>query len=82
MENTGYMLAEVPGFGQVFDCGACGNLHVSIGPVSVTLTADAYLQLVALLNTSAANFEVWMHERNRERNGESHDSARPGLAQD
>jgi hypothetical protein len=54
------MLAEIPGFGRIFDCGACGNLHLSVGPVSVTLSADAYMQLVALLNTSAANFELWM----------------------
>lgn len=60
MENKGYMLAEIPGFGRVFDCGACGNLHVSIGPVSVTMTTDAYMQLLALLNTSAANFELWI----------------------
>ena len=60
MEKTGYLLAEIPGFGRVFDCGACGFLHVTVGPVSVTLTPEAYMQLVAMLNTSAANFETWM----------------------
>jgi hypothetical protein len=54
------MLAEIPGFGRIFDCGTCGNLHLSVGPVSLTLSTDAYMQLVALLNTSAANFELWM----------------------
>jgi hypothetical protein len=60
VENTGYLLADIPGFGRIFDCGGCGNLHLTIGPVSVTLTTEAYMQLVALLNTSAANFETWM----------------------
>lgn len=60
MENTGYLLAEIPGFGRIFDCGGCGFLHLTVGPVSLTLTTEAYMQLVALLNTSAANFESWM----------------------
>lgn len=64
MEPKGCLLAEIPGFGRVFDCGHCGNLHLSVGPVSVTLTADAFMQLVALLNTSSANFELWL-ESNR-----------------
>lgn len=60
MENKGYVLAEIAGFGRVFDCGACGNLHLSVGPVSLTLSRESYMQLVALLHTSAANFELWM----------------------
>ena len=63
MENTGYLLAEIPGFGRIFDCGNCGLLHLTIGPVSLTLTTEAYMQLVAMLNTSAANFESWMQAR-------------------
>lgn len=63
MPNEGCMLAEIPGFGRIYDCGACGNLHLSIGPVSVTLTPDAYLELVALLNTSASNFELWLQTK-------------------
>jgi hypothetical protein len=59
MRSTGFILADIPGFGRVADCGRCGNLHVSVGPVSLTLAPDAYMQLVALLNTSAANFETW-----------------------
>jgi hypothetical protein len=60
MENTGYLLAEIPGFGRVFDCGNCGLLHLTVGPVSLTLSPKAYMQLVAMLNTSAANFESWI----------------------
>lgn len=54
------VLAEVPGLGRVFDCGNCGNLHLTVGPISLTLSAEAYMQLVTLLNTSAANFETWI----------------------
>lgn len=61
--NRGCILAEIQDFGSVFDCGTCGNIHVAVGPVSVTLSPDSYLQLVALINASAANFEVWLHHR-------------------
>ena len=60
MDTNGYLLADIPGFGRVFDCGNCGQLHVSVGPVSLTLSVESYIQLVALLNTSAANFESWV----------------------
>jgi hypothetical protein len=60
MENTGYLLAEIPGFGRIFDCGNCGLLHLTVGPVSLTLTPGAYIQLVTMLNTSAATFETWL----------------------
>lgn len=58
------MLADKPGFGQIFDCGKCGNLHLSIGAVSLTLSPEAFLELVALMHTGAANFELWL-EQNR-----------------
>jgi hypothetical protein len=54
-------LAGIPGLGSVFDCGSCGNVHVTIGPVTITLEREAYMQVVAMLNTSAANFEVLLH---------------------
>ncbi len=63
MNHPDCLLAEIPGFGRVYDCGDCGNIHVTVGPVSLTLTPDAYMQLVALVNTSAANFETWLQER-------------------
>jgi hypothetical protein len=79
METTGYLLAEIPGFGRIFDCGNCGLLHLTVGPVSLTLTTEAYMQLVALLNTSAANFESWM-QANRDDNAsrrQERDKSRP-----
>jgi hypothetical protein len=55
-------LAEIPGFGSVFDCGSCGHVHLTIGPVSINLAREAYVQLVAMLNSSAASFETLLHE--------------------
>jgi hypothetical protein len=54
------LLAEKPGLGRVWDCGECGNIHVSIGPVTVCLDPTAYMELVAMLNASAASFEEWI----------------------
>jgi hypothetical protein len=48
---------------------------VSVGPVSLTLSTEAYMQLVALLNTSAANFELWM--RSSRAGISEHGGARP-----
>lgn len=60
MTNQGVCLAAKEGFGQIYDCGCCGNIHVQVGPVTVTLDPDAYMQFVDLVSTSAANFEVWL----------------------
>lgn len=70
------MLAEIPDFGQVFDCGQCGNLHLTIGAVSLTLTPDAFMQLVALIHSGAANFETWLAQNNPEY-GRLHEGAHP-----
>ena len=59
------VLAEHPGLGRVWDCGECGNIHVSVGPVTLRLDPPAYLQLVAMLNASAANFETWLDDCHR-----------------
>ncbi len=65
MESRGAVLAVMDGFGQVYDCGSCGNSHVQVGPVNITLEPKAYMQLVAMISTSAASFEVWMEQRSR-----------------
>ena len=59
------LLAEQPGLGRVWDCGECGFIHVSIGPVTVCLEPGAYMQLVAMLNSSAATFEEWLQHKQR-----------------
>lgn len=82
MSNEGVCLAAREGLGQIYDCGSCGNIHVQVGPVTVTLDAAAYMQFVDLVSTSAANFEVWLqlkrgsapegwsNEQEREQEGE------------
>lgn len=57
------VLADIQGFGRVYDCGDCGGVHVAVGPVSITLSPEAYLQFVTLVHTSAANFEAWLQQR-------------------
>lgn len=75
MERNTCVLASIPNFGQVFDCGECGNIHLAVGPVTLTLAPEAYMDLVALLNTSASNFETWMQERMGANRPASHESA-------
>ncbi len=63
MSNQGVCLAAREGLGQVYDCGSCGNIHVQIGPVNITLEPKAYMQFVDMISLSAANFEVWLQAR-------------------
>jgi hypothetical protein len=63
VNNPSYELAATPGVGRVFDCGNCSCIHLQVGPVSLALTRPGYLQLVEMLNRSAANFELLMEER-------------------
>jgi hypothetical protein len=55
-------LAEREHFGRVFTC-AHGCVHVQIGPVTLSLSPDDYMQFVDLINTSAAHFEDLFHEQ-------------------
>lgn len=61
--HEGTILASADGFGQVYDCGTCGNIHVQVGPVAITLEPRAYMQLVAMISTSASNFEYWLQQK-------------------
>jgi hypothetical protein len=57
MERPATILANIENFGRIYRCGDCDNIHMQVGPVTVLLSIDAYMQVVALVNTSAANFE-------------------------
>jgi hypothetical protein len=63
MEQAGVLLAANEGFGQIYDCGRCGNIHLQVGMVGLTLTPDQYMHLVSMVSTSAANFEMWLEKR-------------------
>jgi hypothetical protein len=56
--NQPNLLAEIENFGKIYQCGHCDNIHLQAGAVSVSLNVKTYMQLVALINTSAANFET------------------------
>ncbi len=58
MERPATIVANVDNFGRIYRCGDCDNIHVQIGPVTVLLSVKAYMQFVALVNTSAASFET------------------------
>ena len=57
MEKPATILASIENFGRIYRCGDCDNIHVQVGPVTVLLSIEAYMEFVALVNTSAANFE-------------------------
>lgn len=65
--GDGWVLAEIENFGRICDCGDCGNIHVTVGPMSMTLAPDAFLQLVAMVHTGAANFETWLDMKREQR---------------
>jgi hypothetical protein len=58
MERPGTVLANVENVGKIYRSGDCDNIHLQVGPVSVLLSIEAYVQLVALANTSASNYEA------------------------
>ncbi len=56
MERPATVLANIDSFGRIYRCGDCDNIHLQVGPVNVLLSMEDYMQLVALVNTSASNF--------------------------
>ena len=58
MQNEMAVLARSQGAGAVFRCMR-GCIHVRFGAVTVTLSEGQYLAFVAMLNESAANFELF-----------------------
>ena len=82
MQNYGVCLAALEGLGQVYDCGSCGNIHIQVGPVNLALEPKAYMQLVDMISTSAANFELWLQQKSsgyglKNGSGKAGDCTRP-----
>jgi hypothetical protein len=68
------VLANIEDFGRIYRCSDCDNIHLQVGPVNVSLSVEAYMQLVALVNTSASNFYssfAWPGANDHERRGSS-----------
>ena len=57
MHSEPSVLARQPGFGSVAACGH-GFVHVQLGLTTLTLTEAQYLRFVAMVNDSAASFEL------------------------
>jgi hypothetical protein len=57
MQKLATILANIENFGRIYRCGDCDNIHVQVGPVTVLLSIEAFMEFVTLVNTSAANFE-------------------------
>jgi hypothetical protein len=74
MERRAAVLASTKGFGQVYTCPNCQNIHVQVGAVSLTLKPDAYVQLADMILTSAANFETWLEETSNTVENQSQDT--------
>lgn len=53
MHDINVILADYPGLGRVRMC-ECNAIHVSIGPVTLNLEPDAFLQMTALMNRASA----------------------------
>lgn len=67
MERPNTVLAHIETFGKVYRCVDCDNIHLQVGPMNVSFSVEAYMQLVTLVNASAAAFELsvarWEDER-------------------
>jgi hypothetical protein len=48
MNDINVILAECPGLGRIRLCG-CDAVHLSLGPVTITLAPDAFVQAAVLV---------------------------------
>ena len=58
MDKPRVFLAKKEKFGTIYQC-ECGCYHLQVGPVNLALAEESYLELVSLVNESAANFELY-----------------------
>ncbi len=52
MKSVELILAEMSGFGRVRLC-ECNVVHMSVGPITMTLTVDAFQQAARLLSDAS-----------------------------
>lgn len=57
MEEINVTLAEMPSLGRIWLCG-CNSIHLSIGPVTVTLAPEAFVQTASLVRHAMEQLAV------------------------
>ena len=62
MKNTPTVLAEQAGLGRIHLCD-CDSVHVSVGPVTLNLAPDAFLQMAVLFGKAAEQFSSLQAQR-------------------
>ena len=55
MNDINIILADLPGLGRIRIC-ECNSIHVSIGPVTINLTPEAFAQAVTLMRDAMDQF--------------------------
>lgn len=68
MDKPKVFLAKKEKFGTIYQC-ECGCYHLQIGPFNMALAEESYLELVSLVNESAANFELFRNQNVINENG-------------
>lgn len=69
MAEINLTLAERPGLGQVRICG-CNAIHLSVGPVTITLSPEAFAETAILIREAMESLSVlvaageWDHDAN------------------
>ena len=57
MDEINVTLAEIPSLGRVWLC-ECNSIHLSIGPVTVTLAPEAFVQTASLVRHAMEQLAV------------------------
>lgn len=57
MEGEARVLAEEKGVGQVVLCGACEDVHLSVGGVTLRVGRQDFLRLAGMLRAAASRLD-------------------------
>ena len=68
MDKPKVFLAKKEKFGTIYQC-ECGCYHLQVGPFNMAFAEESYLELVSLVNESAANFELFRDPNVVDENG-------------
>ncbi len=62
MDNINVILADYPGLGRVRLC-ECNSIHLSVGPITVCLSAEAFAQTAILIRNAMEQFTEIVGDR-------------------